>query len=75
MKGFADLADLPEDRRIAIIGRTAAAGKDIVFVVDDDVTADRYITKLLAAYRVRVITRGPGPVTAAVFVRIGQAES
>lgn len=74
MKAFADLADLPEDDRIAIIARTASqpdAGV-IGFVVDDDAKADRYISKLLAASsQVRLIDRGPGPVKGTVLVRVG----
>ena len=77
MKAFADLADLPEDERIAIIGKVAAEGSITGFVVDDDVKADRYIRKILALhYRVRLISRGPFPgVDKAVLVKVGPAES
>jgi hypothetical protein len=74
VKAFADLADLPEDERIAIIGATAAAGQIVGFVVEDDEKADRYLTKL-RPYRVRLVWRGPGPVAKTVLVRIGPAES
>lgn len=44
----------------------------IGFVVDDDVKADRYITKLLkASSQVRIIDRGPGPVKGTVLIRVG----
>ena len=74
MKAFADLADLSEDDRIAIIAKTAAAGVIVGFVVDDEPKADRYIAKL-SAYPVRVIDRGPGPVFGTVLVRVGPKES
>lgn len=71
---YADLADLSEDDRIAIIARRAAdqhAGI-IGVIVDDDEKADRYITKLLeASSQVRIIDRGPGPVKGTVLIRIG----
>lgn len=77
MEGYADLADLPEDDRIAIIGRTAALGKVVgVFVDDDGEKADRYIKKVLAAgHRVRLIDRRPGFVKDTVMLRFGPAES
>lgn len=75
MPGFADLADLSEDARIAIIGVTAARGALVGFVVETDDKADRYVEKLLAGYRVRVIDRMAGPVPATVLVRVGPAES
>lgn len=78
MKAYADLADLPEDDRIAIIG-TSAESTVVGFFVDDDAKADRYVKKLLAAHRVRLIERqtmslvkGGTPV---VFVRVGPKES
>ncbi len=55
MKAFADLADLPEDERIRLIGE-AACHSIVGFFVDDDEKADRYIEKL-AAFPVRVIER------------------
>jgi hypothetical protein len=73
MKAFADLADLPEDERIAIIVRTASAGNVVGVVVDDDQAADRYIRKLNA--RVRVIDRQAGPVKGTVLIRVGPKES
>lgn len=75
-KAFADLADLPEDERIAIIGQTAEAGQIVGFFVDDDLKADRYIKKLLAGYRVRVVERAANVlVKGTVFVKVGPAES
>lgn len=74
MKAYADLADLPEDKRITVIAGVAAAGQIVGFVVEDEPKADRYIEKL-AAYPVRVIDRGPGPVKSTVLVRVGPKES
>jgi hypothetical protein len=75
VKGFADLANLPEDDRIAIIGTYAAEGRIIGFIVEDDEKADRYLTKLVARHRVRLVGRSPGPVAGSILVRIGPAES
>jgi hypothetical protein len=75
VKGYADLADLPEDDRITSIGKTAAAGNVVGVVVDDDAKADRYIKKLSRRFpNVRVIDRGAGPVAGTVLVRVGPAE-
>lgn len=73
MKAFADIADLPEDDRIALIAATAAT-QIVGFFVDDDVKADRYIKKL--GKRVRLIERKSNlPVEGAVFVKVGPKES
>lgn len=74
MEAYADLGDLPEDQRIEVIARTAAAGKVVGFIVDDEVTADHYISKLVG-HPVRVIDRKPGPVKNTVMVRVGPKES
>ncbi len=73
MKAFADLADLPEDERIAIIAATAAT-QIVGFFVDDDVKADRYLRKL--GDRVRVIERKSDLlVKGTVFIKVGPKES
>jgi hypothetical protein len=59
-KAFADLADLPEDDRIAIIGRTAESGQRVAFVVEDHAKADRYIAKLTSRFQVSVAKRLEG---------------
>lgn len=75
MTSYADLADLPEGRRIAIIGQ-AAESAVVGFFVDDDAKADRYIEKLRARYKVRLIDRKADVlVNNTVFVKIGPAES
>lgn len=70
---FADLADLPEEERIAIIGKEAESGKRVAFVVEDTAKADRYIRKLLLDFNVRVLERGRGPVKDTVYVKVGPA--
>ncbi len=73
MKAFADIADLPEDERIAIIAE-ASRTKIVGFFVDDDAKADRYIQKL--GDRVRVIERKSNVlVNGTVFVKVGPRES
>lgn len=68
---YADLADLPEDERIAIIGKMAEGGARTAFVVDDDTIADRYIAKLNERFKVSIISRGSGPVKDTVYVKVG----
>ncbi len=74
MKGYADLADLPEDERIRLIAKTAEISVVGFFVDDDGEKADRYIRKL-AAYPVRVIDQKPGLVAGTIMVRVGPKES
>lgn len=72
MKGFADLADLPEDERIALIADTAKAnaGAVIGVAVDDEAAkVARYRAKL-AAHGLTVIDVQPGPVAGAQFIRV-----
>ena len=45
-KAFMDLADLPEDDRIQLIGQRARTGERVLFFVDDEDKADRYLKKL-----------------------------
>jgi hypothetical protein len=70
MTAFADLADLPEDDRIAMIGKAASNGALVGFFVDDDAKADRYIDKLVNRFKVKVIDRHAGPANT-VLVRVG----
>lgn len=71
MKGYADLADLPEDERIQIAADTAKAGHIVAVCVDDeDEKVARYIRKLIAL-GVRVIDHTKGPVKNVVTIRIG----
>lgn len=75
MKAYADLGDLPEDERIALIAATAARGNVVGVVVEDDpLKVDRYVKKLMA-YPVRIIDRKVGPVKNTILVRVGPKES
>lgn len=71
MKAYADLADLPENDRITVLGECAEAGNTVGAVVEDEVKAARYERKLLKRFKVRIIDRGPGPVPGTVLIRIG----
>jgi hypothetical protein len=72
VKGFADLADLPEDERIRIIGEYATAGNQIAVPVDEEgpdgyEKADRYINKLLIRFPLlELVSKFKGPVANAV---------
>lgn len=67
MKGYADLADLPEDKRIEMIGHRVMDHKEVVgFMVDVEngshAKGDRYIKKLLEKFpAIQVMWRGDGP--------------
>ena len=67
---YADLADVPEATRIAIIRRYLAVGKTVAFIVDNDAKADRYLRQLEDT-GAQVLDRGPGPVRSTVFVKLG----
>ena len=68
IKGFADLADLPEDDRIRIIGEYAMAGNQVGVPVDEEgpdgyEKANRYIEKLLTRFPLlEFVSKGKGPV-------------
>jgi aconitase A len=71
MTKYADLASLPEDDRITIIGQQAEVGGLTGFFVDDDAKADRYLAKLTTRFKVELVDRHrDAPVPGAVFVRI-----
>lgn len=67
-KGYFDLADLPEDERIAIIGRAAEQGQRVAFIVEDHAKADRYVQKLTVRFNVSVAKRIDGPVQDTISV-------
>lgn len=73
MKGYSDLADLPEDERIKIIGEAAQAGNIVGVALEDD--ADkiaRYIEKLTSRFpKVRHVSTDPGLVPGTVLVNVG----
>ena len=72
MGKFRDLADLPEDERIIMIGEAAMTGKTVAFVTDSDPgKAERYITKLMTAFpKLEVISKSPGPVPDTITVKV-----
>ncbi len=75
MKGYVDIAELPEDDRIALIARTAAAGNVVgVALEDDDAKIARYESKLRAD-GARIIDRKPGLVAGTILLRVGPKES
>lgn len=68
MKAYADLADLPEDERIRIIGEYAMAGNQVGVPVDEEgpdgyEKADRYIKKLQTRFPLlELVNKFKGPV-------------
>lgn len=68
IKGYADLAGLPEDDRIRIIGEYAMAGNQVAVPVDEEGSdgyekADRYVSKLLTRFPLlEFVSKGKGPV-------------
>lgn len=73
-KGFADLADLPEDARIDIIGRTVVElGKTVAVCLDDQpAKVERYIAKLRARFpAVVVLEQITGPVAGVITLKLG----
>lgn len=78
-KGYTDLADMDEDERIDVIGKTIMAqpvtstGEPFVagVVVDNDEKADRYLKKLAEKFPlIRLIERCPGPVENSVTMKL-----
>lgn len=73
LPGFADLADLPEDKRIEIIGKFVTEQKKIVGVAldDDKKKVDRYISKMLIRFPGLVIESKTKLMAGTVLVRVG----
>lgn len=69
---YADLADLPEDERIPLIGKRAMAGEVVAFIVDDeDGKLDRYLFKLFTLFPDLILVgKWPGPVEGAVTAKV-----
>lgn len=76
-KVFLDLADLPEDKRIEMIGHRAVDHCETVgFMVDIEdgshAKGDRYIEKLTRRFpSISVMFRGDGPVTGVETIKVG----
>jgi hypothetical protein len=72
IRGFADLADLPEDDRITIIGQAVMDGNQVAVPVDEEgpdgyEKADRYVKKLLERFPlIEFVGKAKGPVKDAV---------
>lgn len=61
-KAFLDLHSLPEDTRIKMIGEQAMTGARVLFFVDDDECADRYLRKIRSTFpHVVCVSRVHGP--------------
>ena len=72
MKGFADLADLPEAERVKIIAETAASGKIVGVVLErDEKKIKRYIEKITRDPNVVLVERGKGLTKDTVLLRFG----
>jgi hypothetical protein len=72
--GFADLASLPEDDRIDIIGRTVVEqGKTVAVCIDDQpAKVERYIRKMKERFPTAVVLdQRKGPVAGVVTVKFG----
>jgi len=70
---FFDLASLPEDERIEIIGNQVMGGELTVgiYVDDEPGKADRYIEKIQARFPgIEVIGRGAGMVKGTILIRL-----
>jgi hypothetical protein len=70
---YADIADLPEDQRIVVIGNMAMTGKIVAFIVDDNEKANRYLRKLREKFPMVVeVDRLPDvPIKNVVSVKVG----
>lgn len=74
MLNYKDIADKKEDDRISEIGETVMVQRKVVgFLTDQDIgKADRYIAKLQERFPgIRIISRGTGPVSGVVWVKVG----
>lgn len=74
VKAFANLAELPEDARIEIIGRTAENNQRVAFIVEDQEKADRYMKKLTERFNVSIASQLPGPVPETICVVVIKRE-
>ncbi len=76
-KGYADLARLPEDERIDLIGRYVIETKQTVGVLTDSGRGDegkpaRYIDKFKKRFpSIQIIGKENGPIKNTVCIRIG----
>jgi len=72
--GYADRADLPENKRIDIIGKLVTDEKKTINVVvdDDGKKVDRYAKKLLTKFpHLIIIEKFKSPVDKTVVLKVG----
>jgi hypothetical protein len=73
-RGFADLADLPEDERIKFIAHHVLAhGLTVAVCVDDEVGKPERYAEKLRALGVAVLSQDKGPVANVVTLKVGPA--
>lgn len=71
MNGYTDLADLPEDERIAVMANAIREkGITAAVVVDDEAGKPERYTEKLEAQGCRVIDRQSGPVQGTVTLTV-----
>lgn len=73
-EGYADLADLPEDERIRLIGETVTTqGKTVGVCVDSTPgKAARYKCKLMQRFpSVVILDTTDGPIKGVITIRVG----
>lgn len=71
-KGFADLADLPEDKRIElIVHHVRDHGRTVAVCVDDEPGKPERYAKKLAEKGCLVLEQLKGPVKGVVTLRVG----
>lgn len=73
MTFYADLASLPEDKRIEImVTMVKSDHKTIAFIVEDKKKADRYIGKIMRRFpEVIIMGRLPSLVDETITIKIG----
>ncbi len=71
-RGFADLADLPEDERIKIIAHHVLVHGETIAVCVDDLPGkpERYARKL-KALGIAILSQTKGPVKDVVTLKVG----
>jgi len=75
-RGFADLADLPEDERIQIIAHHVRDhGLTVAVCVDDEPGKPERYAEKLTALGVRVLSQDKGPVANVVTLKVGPANA
>lgn len=78
LKGYADLASMPEDERIGVIGNVVMErpGEIIAVVTDSDPgKLERYVNKIVTRFPgIEVVDTLDGPVAETVTVRLKKRE-